>query len=119
MKPDKKVCLYCGKQVDGKKKYCDDAHRMAYARKGEHLPEHEQTEQPNPNIPPGLTKTDRTFYIRAMRDFGEPYYNFEGTGFKDWKPKTDKCDWCQKEFTTNMPLNRYCSYEHSVAFRKG
>ena len=117
MKPDKTVCLYCNTQI-ARGKYCSDAHRMAYKR--EH--KGEQTTPPNPNKPEQikpeheaeqkneqreqLTKTDKTFYDRAIKDFGEPYYNFSN------ELREVTCDRCRKKFKTGLSLNRYCSYTH-------
>lgn len=53
-----------------------------------------------------LTATDKTFYDRAMKDFNEPYYNFNSS------ERTLKCAYCGKEYTTCLSLNRYCCYEH-------
>lgn len=130
MKPDKVSCLYCRKELDGKanKKFCSNAHRMAFVRvkssnphKTEHLPAQTEPEQQgssienprgntfdgNPNIPGDLTATDRTFYDRAMKDFGEPYYRF---GEKQLEDKV--CIYCGKKFRTTLSLLRYCSYNH-------
>lgn len=108
MKPDKIVCLYCGTQIN-KGKYCSDAHRMAYKRQPEQIdnpntnkPEQKVPEQSNPN----MTTTDKTFYDRAMRDFGEPYYNF------DSELRENDCAQCKKKYKTRLALNKYCSYEH-------
>lgn len=68
------------------------------------VPEQAKVEQPE-----HLTKTDQTFYDRAMRDFGKPYYRFNET------PVREKiCDMgrCGKKFKTTLSLLRYCSYEH-------
>lgn len=53
-----------------------------------------------------LAKTDQTFYDRAMKDFGEPYYRFGG------QKKEGVCAYCSKPFQTTLALNRYCGYEH-------
>lgn len=116
MKPDKVTCNNCGIQIL-KGKWCSDKCRMAFSRnpnkpeqKGEQIqPEPEQNEQPEQNISisrTNLTATDKTFYDRAMKDFNEPYYNFNSS------ERTLKCAYCGKEYTTCLSLNRYCCYEH-------
>lgn len=125
MRPDKKVCLYCGKEIDGKKLYCDDAHRMAFKRQSEQepeqkdnpntnkveqiLPEQAETEQPEQSLRDSLTKTDKTFYDRAMKDFREPYYHFGEIPVT--KKVCDRGD-CKQTFKTTLRLLRYCSYDH-------
>ena len=79
----------------------------------------ENPDKPNPDTSKpdkfrdGLTTTDKTFYDRAMRDFGEPYYRFNQLD-KDGEPimRELKCAQCGKSFTTTLSLNKYCSYEH-------
>ncbi len=98
---------------------------MAFKRKPEQIasePEQTRTinkpEQPNPNISVReLTKSDKTFYDRAMRDFGKPYYNFDAA------LREEKCirEGCGAKFETNMSLLRYCSYQHfsdTISMRK-
>lgn len=123
MKPDKNTCLNCGKQIGSRAKYCSDKCRMAYARnpnkqdaepeqitnpntnKGEqNVPE--QPTRTNDSLRSTLSKTDKTFYDRAMKDFGEPYYNF------DWAEREAKCGYCGAKYKTMLRLNRYCSYQH-------
>lgn len=123
MKPDKKTCLNCGKEIEGKKMYCDDACRMAFKRQPEQTsnpntnkPEHLVPEQPNPNkdeFRATLTKTDKTFYDRAIRDFSgdKNYYRFTGDN-NDGKLQERVCLNCGDKFKTLMPLLKYCSYEH-------
>lgn len=53
-----------------------------------------------------LTKTDKSFYDRAIRDFKEPYYKFGET------ERTEKCLQCDSEFKTTLSMLRFCSYEH-------
>lgn len=116
MKPDKLVCGNCGKEIP-KGKWCSDKCRMANKRtkKPEQIiPNTNKSlpEQPNEQKPEqddfraSLTKTDKTFYDRAMKDFGEPYYRFGGDLRKG------VCGFCGAKFTTTLALNRYCSYEH-------
>jgi hypothetical protein len=77
-------------------------------------PEQIQPEQANPNtlsaelkeLRDSLTKTDKTFFDRAIRDFGYPYYNYDSF------LKEGTCIFCKKPFKTNLSLNRYCSYQH-------
>lgn len=124
------------------KEFCSDAHRMAFKRKNvrlnepnpnkpEHLPEQtEQIANPNTGVEPEqsvenhgeiqnddnpnkwgvdrskLTKCDKTFYDRAMKHFERPYYNFNGNLRKE------KCAYCGADYTTNLSLNKYCSYQH-------
>lgn len=79
---------------------------------------HGKTSGPdNSNNYASLTATDWTFYDRAMRDFGEPYYIF------DQPVNERKCIMpsCGKRFTTQMSLLNYCSYDHytqAIAGRK-
>lgn len=130
MKPDKNTCLNCKIEISGRAKYCSDKCRMAYGRnpnkvgsepeqKGEQTQgEHEQitTRTPEPeqdDFRAQLTKTDKTFYDRAMDVWGEPYYNF------DWTKRESKCNFCGAKFSTELRLNRYCSYQHYSQSLKG
>lgn len=87
---------------------------MEFKRKGEqkdnpNTNKHEQIvpeQQGEQTLRDSLTKTDKTFYDRAMKDFGEPYYHFQGT------LKKNKCGFCGKAYSTNLTLNKYCSYQH-------
>lgn len=122
MKPDTLHCKNCGKDIN-KGTWCSDKCRMAFKRKGEQKPEqtqgeHEQNvpEQPKSDKPehePGfrstLTKTDKTYYDRAMRDMGEPYYRFFGVPEHEVTCVREQCG---AKFTTTLNLCRYCSYEH-------
>lgn len=123
MKPDKVTCNNCGIQIL-KGKWCSDKCRKAYSRKSDNPdtqvgqksdilvnksdkinPDTDKTD--NPDITrTNLTATDKTFYDRAMKDFNEPYYNFNSS------ERTLKCAYCGKEYTTCLSLNRYCCYEH-------
>lgn len=101
---------------------------MAYKRTEKaNKPEHEQPktrtnvpEQTNPNTDEfraTLTKTDKTFYDRAMRDFKEPYYRFSN------KVHDETCimQSCKSKFRTSLAVLKYCSYEHysqSIAGKK-
>lgn len=118
MKPDKKACLNCKKEISGRATFCSDACRMAYKRKA-NKPEHNSEENPNKSeqietrtpkpeqaFRDSLTKADKTFYDRAMRDFGEPYYKFGKTEHEE------KCLHCGKDFKTTLSMLRFCSYEH-------
>lgn len=122
MKPDKVTCDNCGKEIGGGR-WCSDKCRKAYGRKSDKLGQNvqEKADKSNPDTDilqvghgPGqidelrasLTKTDKTFYDRAMKDFGEPYYNFTG------ELKKSKCGFCSEAYTTNLSLNKYCSYNH-------
>lgn len=61
-----------------------------------------------------LTKTDKTFYDRALRDFkGDPYYKFTDD------LREAECDKCGVKFKTGLSLLRYCSYEHYNQTIKG
>lgn len=130
MKPDRVVCQNCGKEID-RGKWCSDKCRMANKRtakpeqstakveqntnpntnKGEHLnPEQLENEQPEQDtFRASLTKTDKTFYDRAMRDFKNPYYNF------DAELHEEKCLFCGEKFKTRLRMGRFCSYEHYKA----
>lgn len=112
MKPDEVTCQNCGKQI-AKGKWCSDKCRMAFKRKPEQKPKPntnkgEQTipEQHSPNIRDSLTKTDQTFYDRAMRDFEKPYYNFSD------ELREEECLHCGDKFKTSMAMLRFCSYQH-------
>lgn len=125
MKPDKIVCQNCGKQIP-KGKWCSDKCRKAYGRNSDNsdIKVGQKSDKPSIksdkiksdtdilasrtelDVRPKLTKTDKTFYDRAMKDFGEPYYNF------DDKARELKCAWCGKPFTTHLSMNRYCSFAH-------
>lgn len=132
MKPDLITCNNCGKPIP-KGKWCSDKCRMAYKRTQPEQ-EGEQTNNPNTNKPEQmkpeqakveqpehdefratLTKTDRTFYDRAMRDFKkpdgtpDPYYNF---GEKAVAEKVCDMGSCGVTFKTTLSLLRYCSYQH-------
>lgn len=115
MKPDKVSCLNCGDQIT-KGKWCSDKCRKAYARNPD-----KQADKTNPDTDKSqvgqptrtndefretLTKTDKTFYDRAIKDFGEPYYNF------DWEKREGTCAFCKSKYMTCLRLNRFCSYEH-------
>jgi hypothetical protein len=72
-------------------------------------PEHFEPEHTNPNkdeFRATLTKTDKTFYDRAMREFKEPYYKFGD------KLKEVSCLRCRDKFKTSLSMLRFCSYEH-------
>ena len=93
---------------------------MAFKRQPEHEPEHldnpnthkpaqivpEQQPEQTDDLRSTLTKTDKTFYDRAMKDFNEPYYRFNG------QLRKLKCSFCAEVFSTNLSLNRYCTYQH-------
>ena len=121
MRPDKQTCKNCGKEIEGKKTYCDDACRMAFKRNPNKQPEQNnnpntnkaeqiEPEQSNPNndmdFRSSLTETDKTFYDRAMKDFGEPYYYFGNNTHQE------KCIRCSKSFKTTLNALRFCSYQH-------
>lgn len=127
MKPDQRFCDYCGQELHGRadRKFCSEAHRKAFVRsngdKADKIPQkggqikadkqiesiEKDGEVQNGFNADNLTKTDRTFYNRAMKDFGEPYYKF---GEKE-KHK-EECLQCKKKFTTTLGLLRFCSYNH-------
>lgn len=118
MKPDKVVCLNCGQQIQ-KGKWCSDKCRKAFARNPDKTDaradkksdisksdtENSQVGQ-NPDKYSKLNKTDKSFYDRAMKDFGEPYYKFEN------EEQELECGYCHKEYKTTLKLNRYCCYNH-------
>lgn len=127
MKPDKNNCLSCQKEISTRAKYCSDKCRKQYERnpdKSDSQPGQNvliRSDKPNSDTDilqvghkvgqedserASLSKTDRTFYDRAIRDFGEPYYNF------DWAEREEKCRYCDGKFRTKLRLGAYCSYEH-------
>lgn len=123
MKPDKNTCLNCGKEIGLRAKYCSDKCTKAYKRNSDKLGQNgpiksDKTNSDTENTQLGhevghdedlrstLTKTDKTFYDRAMKDFGEPYYRFGG------ELKKAKCGFCGDHYTTTLSLNKYCSYSH-------
>lgn len=117
MKPDKRTCTNCGKDISDRSaraKFCSDKCTKAFKRnsdiksdKTNSDTELGQDNSDNANLRDQLNKTDRTFYDRAIKDFGEPYYNFELDNVRD-----GKCAYCEAKFKTTLALNRYCSYEH-------
>lgn len=119
MKPDKVVCKNCGKQIN-KGKWCGDACRKAFSRTKSDVQPGQKGGQINPDtdisLPgqanpdidefrEGLTKTDKTFYDRALVTWKEPYYDFGG------ELRTDVCGQCGSKYTTHMRLLKYCSYK--------
>ncbi len=123
MKPDKNTCLNCSKGISPRATYCSDKCTKAYKRNSD-----KRSDKPNSDNPKNelghtnsdkddfrasLTKTDKTFYDRALRDFGEPYYRF------DAPLKKDNCARCKTPFNTRMSLLIYCSYEHYSAAISG
>lgn len=116
MKPDKRTCRNCNKDItDTKGTWCSDKCRMAFKRTNPNK-DSEQPEQSYPNslkMNPNkfrdlLSNTDKSFYDRAMRDFGESYYLFSSK-------QTDKqciLQSCKLKFKTSLALLRYCSYDH-------
>lgn len=124
MKPDVKNCLNCNKEIGGRAKFCSAKCKMAYRRNtsvtGTVTNESPSVTKSTVTAPSvtfpepkellgfDLTKTDRTFYDRAMRDFnGDPYYRF---GEKS--EHEDRCLFCGEKFLTTLGALRYCSYEH-------
>jgi hypothetical protein len=128
MKPEPNKCLNCGKEVSTRAKYCSDKCTKAHKRNSDKLGQKESLNsdisahnsdkselgQPNSDtlsaelkeLRDSLTKTDKTFFDRAIRDFKNPYYNYSSP------LKEDTCGLCGKDFKTNLSLNRYCSYAH-------
>lgn len=120
MKPDKKTCLNCTEEVSNRAKFCSDKCRKQYERNSDkttpelgHLSDLEaktelgQANSDKDEFRATLTKTDKTFYDRALRDFKEPYYRFGET------EATEKvCSRCGEKFKTSLALLKYCSYEH-------
>lgn len=123
MKPDTNKCLNCNKEISSKAKFCSDKCRKAYSRNPDNKSDKTNPDTPEiqvgqpksdkPEHEPGfratLTKTDKTYYDRAMRDMGEPYYRFFGVPEHEVTCVREQCD---AKFTTTLSLCRYCSYEH-------
>lgn len=122
MKPDKVICQNCGEQIE-KGKWCSDKCRKAHGRKSDN-PDTRVGQNPDKTNPDtdilqvgqaksdkdefraSLTKTDKTFYDRAMRDYKEPYYKF-GSPVKEVI-----CLHCWNKFKTSLSMLRFCSYDH-------
>lgn len=131
MRPDKQACRNCSKEID-RGKWCSDKCRKAYGRKSDN-PDTKPGQKPDKSksdtqngqsrtksklpadlakLRDSLTKTDKTFFDRAIKDFQEPgkapdpYYRFDG------KLRKADCAYCGEEYQTNLNLNRYCSYQH-------
>lgn len=119
MKPDKLLCQNCQKEIP-RGKWCSDKCRKAYARNPDKKPDISKPDTDKSqvgqivysgDIPSNITKTDKTFYDRAMKDFGEPYYNFNG------RLRKEECRKCGKKFDTRLSLLKFCSYGHyKIAF---
>lgn len=118
MKPDALICNNCGIQI-ARGKWCSDACRKAYSRNPDKKsdisnPDTDKLEvgQPKSDIDDtntfraSLTVTDKTFYDRALRDFGKPYYRFTDN------IREEKCLFCGEKFRTGLAMLRFCSYEH-------
>jgi len=130
MKPDINYCTNCKKEVSLRAKYCSDKCRKQYERKsdklGHEVGQNVQIKSDKSNsdtlkttnsdklelsaelqdFRDSLSKTDKTFFDRAMKTFNEPYYNFISPLRKA------KCVICNKEYQTTLSLNRFCSYQH-------
>ena len=109
MKPDKNVCLNCGKEISQRAKYCSDRCTKAYKRnsdkKGPEVGQNSDIPQLG-QVKSDMTETDQTFYDRAMKDFGEPYYKFGES------EREETCLQCDKKFKTTLSMLRFCSYKH-------
>lgn len=116
MKPDKNICLNCRTEISLRAKYCSDKCRKQYERNPD-----KRSDITNPDTDKSqvgqtksdtfrdsLTKTDKTFYDRAMRDFKEPYYKFDF----DEPIQKKECAKCGNNFKTRLHLLIYCSYDH-------
>lgn len=99
------ICLYCGKELTGKKQYCDDAHRMAYRRrtKAGAEPEQNDPEHTTRTFDFELTRTDRKF-----EDAKPNYYSFDDEVF----PRKCMHPDCEEAFKTRLKLLKFCSPEH-------
>lgn len=124
MKPDPNNCLNCNKEISNRAKYCSDKCRKQYERSnaGRSPNSDKRSDKPNPDTQkeptrtgPGqdgfrdtLTATDKTFYDRAIKDFGKPYYKFSD------KIQEHTCAMgsCGKKFKTSLSMLRFCSYRH-------
>lgn len=122
MKPEKRVCEQCGKEIT-RGKFCSPKCKMANRRSvtnrntvgdenvtqsvtNETVTSQKDESVTRDDFRADLTKTDKTFYDRAMRDFKEPYYRFED------KLREASCFQCGKRYKTSLSLLRFCSYEH-------
>lgn len=124
MKPDTRNCLQCGKEIS-RGKFCTPKHKMAYRRNTPTVTESVTNSEnvtvgsvtnetvTHPEHEPGfrakLTKTDKTYYDRAMKDMSEPYYHFLGVPEHD---ETCIRLGCGAKFRTTLSMCRYCSYAH-------
>lgn len=124
MKPDTRNCLQCGKEIS-RGKFCTPKHKMAFRRNSQTVTESvtnpesvTQKSVTNENVThpehePGfrdkLTKTDKTYYDRAMKELGEPYYRFLEAPERD---QTCIRTTCSVKFKTTLTLCHYCSYDH-------
>lgn len=118
MKPDKIMCQNCSKQI-ARGRWCSDKCRKSFNRKSDTNPDKlksdieksdkiDFTTSPEVSLGFKLTETDKTFYNRAMKDFGEPYYGFG----EHTKERECILPSCGKKFKTSLSLLKYCSYKH-------
>lgn len=128
MKPDTPKCANCEKDIV-RGRWCSDKCRKVFTRKSDNPDKVGQinpdTDKKSDKTQPGqpksdkvgqidefrtkLTKTDKTFYDRAMKDFKKPYYNFE---LETIRSATCILQSCGRPFTTSLSMLNYCSYEH-------
>jgi hypothetical protein len=141
MKPDIQFCKWCGNSLEGRegKEFCKDSHRKAYKRNPDKAPiiadnvrvsvqdiadiseneiiadnaDKSEEDTPELSLRDTLSKCDKTFFDRAMRDFNDPYYRFS----EDHRKII--CGFCGEKATTSLSLNRYCSYAHYKASISG
>lgn len=93
-------CLYCDKELEGKKVYCSEAHRKAYTRRTKvgHQPGQNDPDITTRTLDFKLTRTDSKF-----EDYKSNYYKFGEIENKR------KCQNCNADFKTRLELLKYCS----------
>jgi hypothetical protein len=103
-------CLYCDKELTGKKRYCSEAHSKAYRRRtqaghepGQNDPEFNPDTRDLSDL--GLTRTDKLF-----EDYKPNYYNFDEKVFDSKCILPD----CGAKFKTHLKLLRFCSPTHQT-----
>ena len=101
-------CLFCGKEVLSKSRYCSEAHSKAYRRRTK------AGHSPDKNDPQVGQKATRTLDFKPTRtdslfEKSKPdYYKFDKDTFNR------SCLVCGKAFRTHLKLLRFCSPTHQL-----